>query len=76
VHVLASDSHDARHRPPDPRLAERALTDRYGDVEELLAWMTTAAPAAVLAGTPLPDRPPLPRARTMRDRIRQAWSAR
>jgi protein-tyrosine phosphatase len=70
VHVLASDSHDPHHRPPDPRLAERELTDRYGDVEELLAWMTSAAPAAIVAGTSLPERPALPRTRTMRDRLR------
>jgi protein-tyrosine phosphatase len=76
VHVLASDSHDPRHRPPDPRLAERALTTRYGDVEELLVWMTVTAPAAIVAGEPLPERPPLPRARTVRDRIRRAWSTR
>jgi protein-tyrosine phosphatase len=76
VHVLASDSHDPDHRPPDPRLAERSLTDRYGDVEEQLAWMTEAAPAAIVAGTPLPARPPLPRPQTLRAKLRRAWSAR
>jgi protein-tyrosine phosphatase len=76
VHVLASDSHDPAHRPPNPRLADRALADRYGDVEEQLAWMTDAAPAAIVAGTELPPRPPLPRPpRGMRARLR-AWSAR
>jgi protein-tyrosine phosphatase len=69
VHVLASDAHDARHRAPDLRA--------HGDVldPEQHAWMTTAAPAAIVAGTPLPPRPPLPRARGMRARIR-SWSAR
>jgi len=76
VHVIASDSHDPHHRPPDPRLAEPALTDRYGDVEDQLVWMTEAAPAALVAGTPLPERPPLPRGRTMREKLRRAWSAR
>jgi protein-tyrosine phosphatase len=75
VHVLASDSHDAVHRPPDPRLAAGTLADRYGDVEEQVAWMTRAAPAALVAGTPLPERPPLPRASRMWARLR-AWSAR
>ncbi|MDX6554739.1 MAG: protein-tyrosine phosphatase [Miltoncostaeaceae bacterium] len=75
VHVLASDSHDPQYRPPDPRLADRALAERYGDIEEQLAWMTEAAPAALVAGTPLPPRPALPRARGMRARLR-SWSAR
>jgi protein-tyrosine phosphatase len=75
VHVLASDSHDAEHRPPDPRLAAGVLADRYGDVEEQLTWMTVAVPAALIAGAPLPARPPLPRPRGMRARLR-AWSAR
>jgi hypothetical protein len=76
VHVLASDSHDPAHRPPDPRLADRALTERYGDVEAQLDWMTREAPAALVAGRPLPPRPPLPRPRGMRARLSRAWSAR
>jgi protein-tyrosine phosphatase len=76
VHVLASDSHDHAHRPPDPRLADRALTERYGDVEAQLDWMTQAAPAALVTGRPLPPRPPLPRPRGMRARLSRAWSAR
>jgi hypothetical protein len=64
------------HRPPDPRLAERALEDRYGDVEAQLVWMTESAPAALVAGEPLPPRPPLPRPRGMRARLTRAWSAR
>ena len=75
VHVLASDSHDARHRPPNPRLAESALAARYGDLDAQLEWMTTAAPAAIVAGEPLPERPTLPKARGMVARLR-AWSAR
>jgi protein-tyrosine phosphatase len=62
VHVIASDAHDPTHRPPDPRLADRALAQVYGDVEEQVAWMTEDAPAALVAGEPLPERPPLPRA--------------
>jgi protein-tyrosine phosphatase len=70
VHVLASDSHDPSHRPPDPRLAAAVLADRYGDVDEQLDWMTDAAPAALVGGTPLPERPPLPRARGRGARLR------
>jgi len=69
VHVLASDAHDARRRGPDLRAHGDALDpDQH-------AWMTTAAPAAIVAGDPLPPRPPLRRARGVRARIR-AWSAR
>jgi protein-tyrosine phosphatase len=69
VHVLASDAHSATHRGPDLRKAGDVLDpDQH-------AWMTTAAPAAIVAGEPLPPRPPLPRPRGMRARLR-AWSAR
>jgi protein-tyrosine phosphatase len=69
VHVLASDAHDVRHRGPDLRAHGDALDP---DQHE---WMTAKAPAAIVAGTPLPPRPPLPRARGVRARIR-SWSAR
>jgi protein-tyrosine phosphatase len=69
VHVLASDAHDAYRRGPDLRAHGDALDP---DQHE---WMTMTAPAAIVAGTPLPQRPPLPRARGMRARIR-SWSAR
>jgi protein-tyrosine phosphatase len=76
VHVIASDGHDASSRPPDPALAAGELRRRYGDVDELLAWMTDAAPAALVAGRRLPARPPLPRPHGLGARIRRAWSAR
>jgi protein-tyrosine phosphatase len=69
VHVLASDAHDARLRGPDLRVHGDALDPGQHE------WMTAAAPAAIVAGRPLPPRPPLPRARGMRARIR-SWSAR
>jgi protein-tyrosine phosphatase len=75
VHVIASDSHDAAHRPPDPRLGDLVLQERYGDVDEQVEWMTAAVPAALVAGTPLPERPALPRARGLAARLR-SWSAR
>jgi protein-tyrosine phosphatase len=78
VHVIASDAHDTARRTPDLRVGAAELTQRYGDVEDQLAWMTGAAPAAILDGRPLPERPPLPRPRTrsLRARIRRSWSAR
>jgi protein-tyrosine phosphatase len=63
VHVLASDAHDHAHRPPDLRFGVKPLERRYGDVAELVDWMTVGAPAAVLAGDPLPERPELPQPR-------------
>jgi protein-tyrosine phosphatase len=66
VHVLASDAHDARHRSPE--LA--GVLD--GPQAE---WMTAAAPAAIVEGRPLPERPPLPRSSGVRARLR-AWSPR
>jgi protein-tyrosine phosphatase len=67
VHVLASDAHDAVHRPPDLRAA--GLDDAQTE------WMAQAAPAAIVAGAELPERPPLPRSRGVRSRLR-SWSAR
>jgi hypothetical protein len=73
--VIASDSHDATHRPPDPRLGDQVLLERYGDAEEQIEWMTVSAPGALVAGEPLPERPALPRARGFTARLR-SWSAR
>jgi protein-tyrosine phosphatase len=56
VHVLASDTHSALHRPPDLTAADELL----GVAQR--AWMAGAAPAAIVAGEPLPDRPALRRA--------------
>jgi hypothetical protein len=53
VHVLASDAHDAIHRPPDLRAVGGAID--AAQVE----WMTETAPAAIVAGRDLPERPPL-----------------
>jgi protein-tyrosine phosphatase len=53
VHVLASDAHDWFFRPPDLRTGRNTLDDAQRE------WMTRAAPAAIVAGRDLPDRPPL-----------------
>jgi protein-tyrosine phosphatase len=76
LHVIASDAHDTTRRTPDLHVAAEALTQRYGDAGEQLAWMTEAAPAAIVDGRPLPKRPPLPQARGLRARLRRSWSAR
>jgi protein-tyrosine phosphatase len=59
VHVLSSDAHDAVRRPPDLRAAGALDAAQH-------AWMTVEAPAAIVAGRPLPERPPLPRRRGLR----------
>lgn len=76
VHVIASDAHDPVRRPPDLRLADAQLHAHYGDVEEQVAWMTEAAPAALVAGGLLPPRPELPRPRRARSRLLRSWSGR
>jgi protein-tyrosine phosphatase len=76
VHVIASDAHDPVRRSPDLHLADEWLRARYGDVDEQLAWMTQAAPAALVAGERLPERPPLLQRRGPIGRLRSAWSAR
>lgn len=52
AHVLASDAHDAVRRAP-------GLTDGAATLHDpdLAAWLTTAVPAAILAGGPIPERP-------------------
>jgi protein-tyrosine phosphatase len=59
VHDLASDCHDARRRPPG---LNGVLEDAERQVPGLAAqlpWLTELAPAAILAGQPLPPRPAL-----------------
>jgi protein-tyrosine phosphatase len=57
VHDLASDAHDDWRRPPP-------LSEALGEVEAEIPgigdqadWLTRLAPAAILAGEPLPARP-------------------
>lgn len=72
VHNVASDAHEPRRRGPELlaglQAAERDLPGLLGQAD----WLTRAVPEAVLAGTPLPERPPLP---TRRGRMRR-WLGR
>lgn len=52
VHFVASDSHDARRRPPGLRRAHQMIASRYG--EETARRLTTDNPRAVLEDRPLP----------------------
>jgi protein-tyrosine phosphatase len=57
VHDVASDAHDIRRRAPGLsagfRILDRDLPGLLGQIE----WFTDIAPAAILAGDPLPARP-------------------
>jgi protein-tyrosine phosphatase len=57
AHVLASDGHSARWRPPDLRAALVAALAAAPDRADELEWMVSGAPEAVLAGRELPPRP-------------------
>jgi protein-tyrosine phosphatase len=59
VHDLASDAHDDQTRPPQLLDGLLELRRELPGVEAQAEWLTRDAPAAILAGTPLPPRPPL-----------------
>lgn len=63
VHDVASDAHDAQRRSPDMRAGLEAAAIELPGLEEQIDWLTRDAPAAILAGEPLPRRAPLPRPR-------------
>jgi protein-tyrosine phosphatase len=65
AHVVASDAHDAVKRPPGQTAGFAAL-----GVEAQRQWMTEDVPRAILDGSPLPERPPLPRRRGLLGRFR------
>jgi hypothetical protein len=67
VHAIASDAHRATSWRPVTELANTtdALTSLVGP--ERTRWLTHDAPAAILAGAELPERPPIAtRSRTRR----------
>lgn len=56
VHVLASDAHSGgRPRPPELGAGMAAAAELVGEARA--RWLVEHAPAAILAGTPLPDPP-------------------
>jgi protein-tyrosine phosphatase len=61
VHVVASDAHDAVKRPPGLNDGFTSLERELPGLAELQPWMTEQVPRAILDGTPLPERPPLPK---------------
>ena len=69
VNVIASDGHAADGRPPDLLAGLTAMERRYEAPRELFDWMTSAVPAAIVAGEPLPARPPMPGRRGLLRRL-------
>jgi protein-tyrosine phosphatase len=55
IHVVASDAHDDRRRPPG--LREHVEQAGFG---HLTSWLTEDVPAAILAGGAIPARPAAP----------------
>ncbi|MGE4425706.1 MAG: tyrosine-protein phosphatase [Solirubrobacteraceae bacterium] len=59
IHVMASDAHDVRRRPPG--LAEPL--HKAGQPDALIDWWCREVPRAILDGTDLPERPYVPEPR-------------
>jgi protein-tyrosine phosphatase len=62
AHALGSDGHRAASWRPVGRLAQGVAAASELTGPERASWMGQAAPAAIIAGMPLPDPPPLTRA--------------
>ena len=61
AHVVASDAHDHLRRRPGLQAGFAALERDLPGLSQQAEWFTELVPRAVLDGTPLPARPPLPR---------------
>ncbi len=55
VHVLATDAHDPKHRPPILSKAREAVAKDHGD--ELAYALTAANPQAIILNEPVPFHP-------------------
>lgn len=66
VHDVASDAHDALRRSPEIARCLAAAERSLPGLAKQARWLTEHAPAAILAGTPLPAAPPPPHGRASR----------
>jgi protein-tyrosine phosphatase len=57
VHNVASDAHDAIHRPPAVRSNILAATAQVPELWDRLEWLTSDVPRAILEGDVLPKPP-------------------
>ena len=69
VHDVASDAHGPRGRAPELSACREAV-ERDAAVEDVWEWVTSAVPAAVVAGRDVPEAPP---ARAAAGRGGAAW---
>jgi len=69
VHDVASDTHHHERRRPDLLGGFAAAEEELPGISAQSDWLTREAPAAILAGTELPPRPPLPEAVRRRRRL-------
>jgi protein-tyrosine phosphatase len=72
AHAVSTDAHDNARRPPRLGDAFESLEPHLPGVSKLGHWCTKDAPAAILGGDPLPERPALVGAR--RRRLRRIFS--
>ena len=57
VHSVASDSHDARRRPPGLLEGLAAAESHLPGLEQLTTWLTREVPGAIATGATLPRMP-------------------
>jgi len=57
VHSVDSDAHHATGRPPGLRQGLQAAAEKLPELTARAGWLTTEAPAALLADAPLPPLP-------------------
>jgi protein-tyrosine phosphatase len=57
VHTLSSDAHDELNRRPGIGDALTSIESDLPGISSQNEWLTTLAPAAILAGEPIPPRP-------------------
>jgi protein-tyrosine phosphatase len=74
VHAVASDAHDPEHRPPRLLAPFLDAEERLPGIAAQARFFTADAPAALIAGKPLPERPepPEPRPSAWRRLVRPA----
>ena len=72
MHSVASDAHAATGRPPGLQGGIDAAARHLPGVARQARWLTHDAPAAILAGEALPERPE--RSASGTAKLRAAWA--